>query len=88
MPSRRLSQTVPIEKKHNRHYLGIFFVLLIALVLFGVYSPVSLTGELTGGPVLDLFSSNTPASALILFVLIFGILLLFFFTHRMLSRVI
>ena len=81
-------QVVPIESKPRSSYLGIFFTLLIALVLFGVYSPVSFTEDITGGPVLNVLSINSPSSALLLFALLFGILLLFFFTHRMMSRVL
>ena len=79
---------VPIQSKHDSHYLGIFIALLVGLVLFGVYSPIGFNSDITGGPVLDVLSTNSPSSALLLFSLLFGILLLFFFTHRMMSKVI
>src|SRR3989344_9449073 len=78
---------VPIHTKRDRSYLGIFIALLLALVFFGVYSPVSFTSDITGGPVVNILSTASPTSALFLFALLFGILLLFFFTHRMMSRV-
>gem|GEM_PF-3427140 len=88
MPKAASSQhTVPIQNRRETHYFGIFVALLLALFLFGVYSPVSFTSDLTGGPVLNILSTNSPSSALLLFALLFGILLLFFFTHRMMSRV-
>ena len=83
-----LRTAVPIQNKHDSHYLGIFVALLVALALFGYYSPVSFTSDVTGGPVVDVLATNSPSSALLLFALLFGVLLLFFFTHRMMSRVI
>lgn len=84
----RVATAVPIQKGRDSRYLGIFLVLVVALVLFGIYSPVSFTSDITGGQVINVFSTNSPMSALLLFVFIFGILLLFFFTHRLMSRVI
>ena len=85
--SRQSKTAVPIHTKRDRSYLGIFIALLLALVFFGVYSPVSFTSDITGGPVVNILSTASPTSALFLFALLFGILLLFFFTHRMMSRV-
>ena len=86
--SKSSKSAVPIQNKRESHYLGIFVALLIALVLFGVYSPVGFNSDITGSQVLNVFSVSSPSSALLLFALLFGILLLFFFTHRMMSRVL
>ncbi|MBI1973136.1 hypothetical protein HYS50_03965, partial [Candidatus Woesearchaeota archaeon] len=84
--TRKDGTAVPIQTRRDTHYLGIFVALIVALVLFAVYSPVSFRSDITGEPVLNLLSTNSPSSALLLFALLFGILLLFFFTHRMMSR--
>ncbi len=86
-PSRKTRTAIPIQNRRETHYFGIFVALLFALLLFGVYSPISFTSDITGGPVINVLSTSSPSSALLLFALLFGVLLLFFFTHRMMSRV-
>jgi hypothetical protein len=86
--AQRSSPSAASRQRRNFHYFGVFVALVGALVLFGVYAPVSFTGDITGGQIVDVFSSGTPLSAFLLFGAIALLLLLFVFTHRLLSRVL